>query len=56
VLGFLLAAISAREGLVATGGALGVGRATNRAVIRSLVVVCGASLGISALIYGGLAR
>jgi phospholipid/cholesterol/gamma-HCH transport system permease protein len=56
VLGFLLAAVSTREGLVARGGALGVGRATNRAVIRSLVVVCGASLALSAIAYGGLAR
>lgn len=54
VLGFLLGAVSVREGLVTTGGAAGVGRAANRAVIRSMVVVCGASLLITWAVYGGL--
>ena len=54
-LGFMLGAVSSREGLVATGGARGVGRATNRAVIRSMVVVSTASLALSAAIYGRLA-
>ena len=54
VLGFLLGAVSVREGLVATGGAAGVGRAANRAVIRSMVLVCSASLVITWIIYGGL--
>jgi phospholipid/cholesterol/gamma-HCH transport system permease protein len=52
VLGFLLAAVSTREGLVATGGTAGVGRAANRAVIRSMIAVCAASLVITAAIYG----
>lgn len=55
VLGFMLGAISAREGLCAEPGARGVGRATNRAVIRALVVVSGASLALSTAIYGRLA-
>lgn len=53
LLGFLLGAVSVREGLVATGGAAGVGRAANRAVIRSMVLVCAASLGITSIVYGG---
>ncbi len=56
VLGFLLAAIAAREGLAATGGAAGVGRATNKAVIRAMVVVCAASLVLTWVVYGGMAR
>jgi phospholipid/cholesterol/gamma-HCH transport system permease protein len=55
VLGFLLGAVSLREGLVAQGGPPGIGRAANRAVIRSMVVVCGASLALTSIIYGGLA-
>lgn len=55
VLGFMLGAVSAREGLIAEGGARGVGRATNRAVIRSMVVVSSASLALSVAIYGRLA-
>jgi phospholipid/cholesterol/gamma-HCH transport system permease protein len=54
VLGFLLGAVSVREGLEATGGAAGVGRAANRAVIRSMVTVCSASLFVTWLIYGVL--
>jgi phospholipid/cholesterol/gamma-HCH transport system permease protein len=52
VLGFLLAAIAVREGLVATGGAAGVGRATNQAVIRAMIAVCLASLLLTSLVYG----
>lgn len=52
VLGFLLAAVSAREGLVASGGPAGVGRATNRAVVRAMVLVCLASLAVTTLLYG----
>jgi phospholipid/cholesterol/gamma-HCH transport system permease protein len=54
ILGFLLAAIAVREGFVAAGGAAGVGRATNRAVIRAMVIVCAASLGLTSLVYGRL--
>ena len=56
VLGFLLAAVACREGLVATGGAAGVGRATNKAVIRAMIVVCAACLLLTSLIYGKLAQ
>jgi phospholipid/cholesterol/gamma-HCH transport system permease protein len=56
LLGFLLAATSIREGLLATGGAAGVGRATNKAVIRAMIAVCAASLGLTSLVYGGLAK
>lgn len=52
VLGFLLGVVSTREGLTATGGALGVGRATNRAVVRSMIAVCAADLVMSFAIYG----
>lgn len=52
VLGFLLGAVSSREGLSAAGGAAGVGRATNRAVVRAMVLVCLSSLGLTTLIYG----
>ncbi|HEY4224110.1 MAG TPA: ABC transporter permease [Myxococcota bacterium] len=55
LLGFLLGVVATREGLVATGGAAGVGRATNRAVVRAMVVVCAASLLVTALVYGRLA-
>lgn len=54
VLGFLLAAIAVREGLTATGGAAGVGRATNNAVVRAMVAVCAVSLLLTSLIYGRL--
>jgi phospholipid/cholesterol/gamma-HCH transport system permease protein len=56
VLGFLLAAVSTREGLVASGGTAGVGRAANRAVIRSMMIVCAASLLITAQVYGSYAK
>ena len=55
VLGFFLAAIAVREGLTATGGAAGVGRATNKAVVRAMIAVCAVSLLLTGLIYGRLA-
>jgi phospholipid/cholesterol/gamma-HCH transport system permease protein len=55
VLGFLLAAVAVREGLTATGGPAGVGRATNRAVVRAMIVVCATSLLLTLAIYGRLA-
>lgn len=51
-LGFLLGVVSTREGLSASGGALGVGRATNRAVVRSMIAVCLADVVLSFAIYG----
>ena len=39
IFGFTLTTISCRQGYYATGGAEGVGRATNRAVVQSAVVI-----------------
>lgn len=51
VLGWLLAAISCYEGFICTGGTQGVGRATNRAVVRAMISVALANLVITALYY-----
>lgn len=53
VLGFLLAAIAVREGLNAAGGAAGVGRATNKAVVRAMMGVCLMNLLLTTVLYGG---
>jgi phospholipid/cholesterol/gamma-HCH transport system permease protein len=52
VLGWLVGVIATREGFNATTGARGVGVATNRAVVRSMIVVCIISLGMTYLFYG----
>ncbi len=52
VLGWLVGAITTREGLRASGGPRGVGSATNRAVVRAMIVVCGVSLVITYIFYG----
>jgi len=39
VFGFLIAAISCRQGYYASGGARGVGVATTRAVVQSAVAI-----------------
>ena len=52
VLGWLIAVVATREGLVSDRGARGVGQATNRAVVRSMVVVCLTGLLITYSIYG----
>ena len=52
LLGFLVGAVTCFEGLRASGGARGVGQATNRAVVRSMIVVCLASLLLTYVIYG----
>lgn len=52
LLGFLVGVISCFEGLKAQGGPRGVGRATNRAVVRSMVAVCLTSLVVTYLVYG----
>lgn len=52
VLGFLVGCVATREGLLATGGAEGVGSATNRAVVRAMVVVCLMSLLMTYAFYG----
>ena len=52
VLGWLVGVVATREGLQADGGAAGVGRAANRAVVRSMIAVCSVSLLLSFAIYG----
>lgn len=52
VLGWLVGAITTREGLAASGGPRGVGSATNRAVVRSMIVVCLVSLFLTYVFYG----
>ncbi len=52
VLGWLIAIVTTLEGLRASGGASGVGRATNRAVVRAMIVTCLASLAMTYFIYG----
>lgn len=52
LLGWLIALISSREGWFVSGGPKGLGQATNRAVVRSLIAVCIASLVVTYLFYG----
>jgi phospholipid/cholesterol/gamma-HCH transport system permease protein len=52
LLGWLVGAVSTREGWVASGGPRGVGLATNRAVVRTMIAVCLTSLLITYLVYG----
>jgi phospholipid/cholesterol/gamma-HCH transport system permease protein len=55
VLGGLIGAVATFEGFSGElAGPQGVGAAANRAVIRGMVVVCAAALGLSMLIYGRL--
>ncbi len=59
VLGGLVGVVACFEGFApnasdADVGAAGVGKAANRAVIRGMIVVCAACLGLSTLIYGRL--
>lgn len=52
VLGWLVGVITTREGMLASGGPRGVGRATNRAVVRAMVAVCCVSLLATYVVYG----
>ena len=52
VMGWIVGVLATREGLRTEGGPAGVGRATNRAIIRALVGVCIANLVITAILYG----
>ena len=55
MLGLLVGAVATFEGFCSDAtGPQSVGAAANRAVIRGMVVVCAASLGLSMLIYGRL--
>ncbi|MCP4501988.1 MAG: ABC transporter permease [Deltaproteobacteria bacterium] len=56
ILGWLIAIVTTREGLQATGGARGAGQATNRAVVRALIATSLASLALTYLLYGGAAK
>jgi phospholipid/cholesterol/gamma-HCH transport system permease protein len=52
VFGFLIAAISCRQGFFASGGARGVGLATTRAVVQSAVGILVANYVLTALLTG----
>lgn len=52
LLGWIVGVVSCFEGLKARGGPRGVGQATNRAVVRSMVLVCMTSLMLTYVIYG----
>lgn len=52
ILGFLVGAVTCFEGLRASGGARGVGQATNKAVVRAMIVVCLTSLLLTYIFYG----
>ena len=55
ILGLLVGVVATFEGFASDeSGASSVGRAANRAVIRSMVVVCSASLMLSLFVYGRL--
>ena len=56
VLGLIVGIVSSWEGLRATGGPIGVGRATNAAIVRSMVAVCCGNLALTAIFYGALAE
>lgn len=53
LLGWIVGAVTTREGFAATGGPRGVGIATNRAVVRAMIAVCLTSLLLTYIIYGG---
>jgi len=55
VTGFVIAGIGCAQGLRATGGALGVGRAVRRAVINSIVITLVISYNFSWLVYRAFA-
>jgi phospholipid/cholesterol/gamma-HCH transport system permease protein len=50
VFGFLISAISCRQGYFASGGARGVGLATTRAVVQSAVAILIANYILAALL------
>lgn len=52
VFGFLVGLIACFHGMEATGGSEGVGRAVNRTVVQSIIVVAGAEALLTALILG----
>lgn len=55
IFGAIIGIVTTREGLTTTGGPEGVGRATNQAVVRSMVLGACASLLVTWVVYGKLA-
>ena len=53
--GAIITVVACRQGLCAEGGALGVGRATTTAVVRSIVLIIAANLCYTILFYWTLA-
>jgi phospholipid/cholesterol/gamma-HCH transport system permease protein len=53
--GLIIAVVACRQGLKASGGALGVGRATTTAVVHSIVIIIAANLAFAVLFYWTLA-
>lgn len=53
VFGITIAAVSSANGLIASGGALGVGRATRRSVVSSFLLILVLGYFITAIFYGG---
>lgn len=49
--GLIITVVACRQGLSANGGALGVGRATTTAVVRSKVIIIAADLAFAILFY-----
>ncbi len=49
--GLIITMVACRQGLYANGGALGVGRATTTAVVRSKVIIIAADLAFAILFY-----
>jgi phospholipid/cholesterol/gamma-HCH transport system permease protein len=52
LLGWIVGVVTTREGMRASGGAAGVGLATNRAVVRAMIAVCLTSLFLTYVTYG----
>jgi phospholipid/cholesterol/gamma-HCH transport system permease protein len=53
--GLIIAVVACRQGLKASGGALGVGMATTTAVVNSIVIIIAANLAFAILFYWTLA-
>lgn len=53
--GLIITSVACNQGLGASGGALGVGRATTTAVVRSIIIIIAANLAFAVLFYWTLA-
>jgi len=49
--GLIITCVACNQGLSASGGALGVGRATTTAVVRSIIIIIAANLAFAVLFY-----